>query len=313
MKDIIVVATSPGRENWTREILESISRPVVVVSDFGYELGKIRWVFENTNCDRFLFLQDSLVVRDESLFAQVFEVPGSSCIMDVPSCLGSYMGVYERSVLAQLEIPLVSSKEESIRFEMEWTKEYISLCENFSHPLNIKHKEFETVRKFGRENLLYVNQYYEKWKGDWGFPVENADTYVNPISLERVNLQMIEKSRLIQNLIGENAVLTQKVHQPSPLLIEPNEIAQWNKLLESNNQAIKFLHDAQQEVLSAVRNSNALNELTHENILLNHRNQALNSSLDAQQESLTAIHNSTTWRMFSFYRWIKNHLRNTDQ
>lgn len=204
MKDLVVIATSPGRENWVQEILSSISRPVVVVSDFGYELGKIKWVFENTNCDRFLFLQDSLVIRDESLFDEVFESQGSSCIMDTPACLGSYMGVYERSVLSKIEIPVIHTKEESIYYEIEWTQKYIEVCENFSHPIPIVHKELETVRKFGRENLLYVNQYYEKWKGDWGIPVSNHETIVNPVALQRVNLQMLEKSRVIQGLTSEN-------------------------------------------------------------------------------------------------------------
>jgi hypothetical protein len=203
VKDIIIISTSPGREDWVKEILTSISRPVIVISDFGYELGKIKWAYENTNCDRFLFLQDSLVVRDESLFDQVFEVSGSSCIMDVPSCLGSYMGVYERSVLSRLDIPEISTKEESIFFEIDWTQKYIALCENFSHPVSIVHKEIETVRKFGRENLLYVNQYYEKWKGDWGVPITDYKPLANPIELERANLQMLEKSRIIQNLTKE--------------------------------------------------------------------------------------------------------------
>ena len=207
MKDLVIISTSPGRENWVKEMLCSISRPVIVVSDFGYELGKIKWVFENTNCDRFLFLQDSLVIRDEALFDQVFEAKGSSCIMDIPACLGSYMGVYERSVLSKIDIPVIYTKEESIFFEIEWTQRYIKLCENFSHPISIVHKELETVRKFGRENLLYVNQYYEKWKGDWGVPVSNHEAIVNPIGLERVNLQMLEKARVIQSMIIENETL----------------------------------------------------------------------------------------------------------
>ena len=62
---------------------------------------------------------------DEALFDQVFEAKGSSCIMDIPACLGSYMGVYERSVLSKIDIPVIYTKEESIFFEIEWTQRYI--------------------------------------------------------------------------------------------------------------------------------------------------------------------------------------------
>ncbi len=211
MKDIVVIATSPGREQYLEELLSSVSRPVIVVSDFGFELGKIKWIYENTNCDRFLFLQDSIVIRDESLFDQVFENKGSACIMDVPKCLGSYMGVYERSVLSKIEIPRIQTKEESIRYEIEWTQKYIAECDNFGHPVLIQQKELESVRRFGRENFLYVNQYYEKWKGDWGVTVEGFETQQIDIQSKRINLQMLEKSRLIQNLVKENNFLEKTI------------------------------------------------------------------------------------------------------
>jgi hypothetical protein len=263
VKDLIVISTSPGRENWVKEILTSISRPVIVISDFGYELGKIKWAYENTNCDRFLFLQDSLVVRDESLFEQVFEVSGSSCILDVPSCLGSYMGVYERSVLSQLEIPEINTKEESIFFEIEWTQKYIALCENFSHPVSIVNKEIETVRKFGRENLLYVNQYYEKWKGDWGVPVTDYRPLVNPIELERANLQMLEKSRIIQNLSNEFLEL---------------KAGHANEFLELKAGHANQMISLQREV------------------------DVLASEVSAKTKELLSIRESTIWRLFSPYR-----------
>jgi hypothetical protein len=269
MKDIVVISTSPGRENWVKEMLCSISRPVVVVSDFGYELGKIKWVFENTNCDRFLFLQDSLVIRDESLFEQVFEAKGSSCIMDTPSCLGSYMGVYERSVLSKIDIPVIHTKEDSIYFEIEWTQRYIELCESFSHPISIVHKELETVRKFGRENLLYVNQYYEKWKGDWGVPVSNYEVIVNPVGLERVNLQMLEKSRSIQSLTKENELLKRTI-----------------ELDNSHKEEIATLNHSHKEEIATLKDE-----------------------LSAKDFKILALTESTIWKLFRPYRKVLEILR----
>ena len=65
---MIVVATTPGRENWLKQCLESIERPVMVLSDFTFELGKIKWVFENTKIQRFMFLQDSVVIKNHKIF-----------------------------------------------------------------------------------------------------------------------------------------------------------------------------------------------------------------------------------------------------
>ena len=186
MKDIVVIGTSPGREFWVSDILSSISRPAIVVSDFGFELGKIRWVFENTNCERFLFLQDSVVIRDESLFDLLFESPGSSCIMCEPSCYGSYMGVYQ---------------------EITWTKKYVQSCNELNHPVTITHQKFKSIRKNGRENLVYLNEYYEKWKGDWGDPIGDYIETLHDIERVRVEQQMLEKSRRVMDLSREKSAL----------------------------------------------------------------------------------------------------------
>lgn len=168
MKQAIVISTAPGREHWVKECLESIKSDVIVVSTGGYELGKIKWVYENTALDRFIFLQDSIVVRNEELLLSLFNLSGSVCLMDEPECLGSYLGLYERKTLDKIDFPEVNDKEESIRQEIHWTGRYKSLCEEFHHPTPpIEHYKVFTVLKHGRPNLLYINQFYEKWKGTW--------------------------------------------------------------------------------------------------------------------------------------------------
>lgn len=172
MSDAIVISTSNGRSNWVEMCLESIntSIPVVVVSTDGYELGKIKWIFENTLIDRFVFLQDSIVIRDNSLLESLFLESGSVCLMDEPSCFGSYLGLYERSSLEKLSIPKVLDKEESIFYEIDWTRNYVHACGGHNrvrHPDYIRHQIIETVWRHGRVNRLYVNPLYEKWKGTW--------------------------------------------------------------------------------------------------------------------------------------------------
>jgi hypothetical protein len=169
LKQAIVIGTGKGRAHWVADCLASLDVPipVIVVSTDGYELGKIKWVYENTDIDRFIFLQDSVVIKNNELLMRIFEAPGSACLMDEPGCMGSYMGLYERTTLSQIEIPHSNTKRDSINYEVEWTREYVKACKNYSHPVEIRHKIVNTVYKHGRENRLYVNSVYEKWKGTW--------------------------------------------------------------------------------------------------------------------------------------------------
>ena len=168
MKQAIVVGTAAGRSHWLADAMASLDVEVVALSTTGFELGKIRWMYENTNFDRFIFLQDSLVIRNQQLLAKVFEAEGSACLMCEPRCLGSYLGLYERKVLDRCGIATAETKKDAIRFEVEWTAHYIAHCDSFTHPVPIHHQMSQTVMRHGRENLLYVNDLYEKWKGDWG-------------------------------------------------------------------------------------------------------------------------------------------------
>jgi len=168
VKDGIIVGTAPGRERWLNDFMESIKLPCIVLTVDGYELGKIKWAYENTNLDRFIFLQDSIVIRNNELLSSIFNVPGSACLMCDPDHYGSYLGLYERSVLDKVGIPVANTKSDAIKYEWEWTKKYAAACSNFDHPLNLNHQIVYTVYKHGRDNMLYVNDLYEKWKGDWG-------------------------------------------------------------------------------------------------------------------------------------------------
>lgn len=168
MKTAIVIATSPGREAWVKDCLEPLRSDVIVVSTGGYELGKIKWVYENTNLDKFIFLQDSVVVRNEEALLDMLAYNGSVCLMDVPQCFGSYLGIYERKVLDRIEIPDIPTKDESIIHEIRWTQQYKAACDHLYHPNPaIEHHIVQTVMKHGRENLFYLNRFYEKWKGTW--------------------------------------------------------------------------------------------------------------------------------------------------
>lgn len=167
---MIIIGTTPGREEWLSQCLKSITKSVLVLSDFTYELGKINWVFNNTKIDRFMFLQDSVVVKDEKLFDLLYNDKGSIALTNDPSMFGMYMGIYERVHLSKIEIPIPKSKSEAIGYEISWTKNYCQAAKNvrvaFSDFTDSKSKRKETV--FGRLNLVIENDFLIKYKGNWG-------------------------------------------------------------------------------------------------------------------------------------------------
>lgn len=167
----IVIATTPGRGNWLNQCLESIGdRQVIVVSDYSYELGKINWIFNNTTIDRFLLLQDSVVVKKQEFFDLLEQYPKSLAISDCPILFGMYLGIYSRETLSKINIPIPKSKDEAIHYEQCWSKEYCAteevplLFNDFKDQLNKGTKDH-----FGRINLILENDYLIKYKGTWSF------------------------------------------------------------------------------------------------------------------------------------------------
>jgi hypothetical protein len=152
---MIVVGTTPGRENWLKQCLESIQRPVLVLSDHTFELGKIHTIFHKTKIDRFMFLQDSVVIKDQNIF-NLLDDEGSIALTNDPVPFGMYMGVYERSVLEKIHIPLPESKEDAIRYEIEWTKIYCSQAPKLKTAYPELSDQNATKKEviFGRENLV---------------------------------------------------------------------------------------------------------------------------------------------------------------
>jgi hypothetical protein len=167
---VIVIGTTPGREEWLQQCLASIQHPVLVLSDFTFELGKIKWVFENTKIQRFMFLQDSVVIKNQSLFDLLYKDKGSIALTNDPGMYGMYLGVYERNILEKIEIPLPKNKSESIAYELSWTESYCKAARNvrlaFTDFSDSRSKE-KTVL-FGRENLVLENDFLIKYKGNWG-------------------------------------------------------------------------------------------------------------------------------------------------
>jgi hypothetical protein len=163
----IVVATTPGREAWVKDCLESIGRPALVISDFSHEIGKIRHIYENTSIDRFLFLHDTCQVKDQGFF-DLFDGPESVSVSNCPGPFGMYLGVYTRQTLAKVDLPVVRDREHAIALERTWCDAYANAGEwrLLFTDFTDGHAERTEVRH-GRINLRLENDYLIKLKGTW--------------------------------------------------------------------------------------------------------------------------------------------------
>jgi len=169
-KETVVIASTPGREAWLSECLSSIGREVLVLRQAGtWELGKIKWLYENTQLDRFLFLHDSVIIKDQSFFDIMFSHDGSVSVTDDPGVFGMYMGIYTRSDLSKVELYSPITQRDSIVAEREWTKTYAQSADKvtvvFPDLRDSLNKGF--TEHHGRTNMILENNYLIKYKGTW--------------------------------------------------------------------------------------------------------------------------------------------------
>jgi hypothetical protein len=167
--DLVVIGSSLGRESWLADCSASINRNHIAVISFGFELAKIGWVMDNTNADRFLFLQDSWVVKDESFWDLLDDTSGSVALTADPYFFGCYAGIYERSVIEQIGVPQIKTKREAIDSEIAWHKSYVEVAGEpvVLFPDLTDAKATRQVERHGRINLLLENDYIAKYKGTW--------------------------------------------------------------------------------------------------------------------------------------------------
>lgn len=127
----------------------------------GYELGKIRWIYDHTDIDQFLFLQDSVVVKDMLWIDDIFSHDESVSLSHKHFFM--YMGKYTRKDLAKVDFPEVRTKSKAVRYEDEWTSKYAPDCPSL-WPL-YDTDVFE--QRNGRLNMVLENEHIVKYKGTW--------------------------------------------------------------------------------------------------------------------------------------------------
>jgi hypothetical protein len=181
-----MIASSFGRESWVRECAESIgnARPYIAVCADGYEMGKIRWWLENTNWERVVFLQDSLVIRDRAVFDMIDETPGSICLNHNCRHYGCFTGVYERAAVLETNrrlggIPEAPTKMYSILTETSFNEEYAGVAQELSTLTCegvVPEQPWHEVWYHGRLNVVYSSRWMTKWQSEWGqTPLDTLD------------------------------------------------------------------------------------------------------------------------------------------
>lgn len=164
MSKAIVIGTYKGRENWLADCLDSLKgyeRYPVIACDVPWELGVIGWAYPRF--DEFLFLQDSVIVKQLDWIDEVFDCPKSVSLCHNPFFM--YLGKYTRKDLDKVELPDVSNKREAVEHEGSWTKYYASLCNPITLWPLVDTDIF--VEKHGRKNMVLENEYIVKYKGTW--------------------------------------------------------------------------------------------------------------------------------------------------
>jgi hypothetical protein len=135
MNKAIVIGTRPDRKEqlnnclqsfmpWWRNRLGKDNPDVLVIDCDGYEIGKIKWLLKYTQINEFVFLQDSIEIKDPSFLIEVLDSPQSFSISNSPRLFGSYLGKYKRSVLEKMALPDIKTKEESVEYEMQFGADY---------------------------------------------------------------------------------------------------------------------------------------------------------------------------------------------
>ena len=124
---------------------------------------------KNTKAERFLFLQDSWVIKDDSFWELLENEESSVCLNADPYYYGCYAGIYERRIIEQIGIPVIESKLDAIENEIAWHKDYVRVAgePKVLFPELTDKNATRTVEKNGRTNLVLENDYILKYKGTW--------------------------------------------------------------------------------------------------------------------------------------------------
>lgn len=168
-KQAILILHHIGSKGWLEDCLDSIKTdyPIIVSNHPGelWCMGAIKRFYETTDYDEVCILNDTMQVKDNSLWELIFETHRGKSVM-----LGIEYTMFLGKLLTEhiLPFPDVKSKRDDVLLgEDVWCKGYARLP--IEHiildPLHDTYQVFE--EKNGRNNMILENQWLKKYKGSW--------------------------------------------------------------------------------------------------------------------------------------------------
>lgn len=116
----------------------------------------------------FIVLQDSCLLKNADIIKQMFVIQGA-VFLNIGGL--NYFNKYEIETLSKMEIPVVKSKLDAVKYESEFHSKYKEIEKPTIIPILNDTNVFEEC--FGRNNMIIENQYFKKYKGHWNLEMCN--------------------------------------------------------------------------------------------------------------------------------------------
>lgn len=168
---IVVNDSNNVSKEWQKKLywLSGEMRWHVQEQDYdGYELGAIETTLRTTDWDEFIFLQDTIEVKNIKIFDLLFENYKGKSVSYNPH-FQMYLAKYRRVALEKLVLPQVRTKVEAVRQEELFAKQYTDIEETDVFNPSFRDENFyeSWEERFGRRNLKMEDEFIIKYKGTW--------------------------------------------------------------------------------------------------------------------------------------------------
>lgn len=169
---IVVIHHRDNSGVWLNDLLKTIKTdyPVLISNHEGFVMEGVRKMWETTTYEELFFMNESMIVKDNSVWDIVFHDHGGKSVCMSERYL-MFFGKFRREMVNRLQFPEVHSKyEDVILGEGKWCREYYELDDHVEiQPLadgdTTNPDNFE--EKHGRRNLILENDYFKKWKASF--------------------------------------------------------------------------------------------------------------------------------------------------
>jgi hypothetical protein len=134
----------------------------------------IKRAFETTHFDELFFLNESMVVKNNSIWDIVFKEHEGRGVAVGDSYL-MFLGKYLRKYVEQTEFPVVTCKKEDVLLgEQGWNAQYRKADPSWIQIEGMTDTYEVYEEKHGRWNMVLDGKYFKKWKGSWSLEMVEA-------------------------------------------------------------------------------------------------------------------------------------------